>query len=58
MLEVRLTIQENAMIERHAFKLKLKFKIKADTNIAINCPAIASQRKFKSVLGFIQLSLK
>jgi hypothetical protein len=44
------------MIERHAFKLKLKFKMKADTNMATSWPAIASHRRFNSVLGFIQLS--
>jgi hypothetical protein len=51
-------MQERKIIIKHAWTLKLKFRIKSVTAIAITCPAIANHRRFMSVLGFIQLSLK
>ena len=58
MLQVRLTIQENKIIVRHASTLKVRPSTRSVTANATPCPTIASQRKFTSVLGFIQLSWK
>tara|TARA_B100000287_G_scaffold217468_1_gene205107 strand:+ start:2533 stop:2709 length:177 start_codon:yes stop_codon:yes gene_type:complete len=58
MLEVRLNMQENKIIIRHASTLKVSPSSKAVTAIATLCPTIANQRKLTKVLGFIQLSFK
>ena len=58
MLEPRLTIQENRIIVRHAWTLKVRSNTNSVIAIATPCPVIASQRRFKRVLGFIQLSFK
>ena len=58
MLQVRLTIQENKIIVKHASTLKVRPSTKLVTAIATPCPTIASHRKFTRVLGLIQLSFK
>ena len=58
MLQVRLTIQENKIIVRHASTLKVRPSTRSATAIATPCPTIASQRKFTRVLGLIQLASK
>ena len=58
MLQVRLTIQENKIIVKHALTLKVRPSTKLVIAIATPCPTIASQRKFTRVLGLIQLSFK